>query len=71
MKRSSTYFHLKYVVECKPGFQAFFEPIVAFNSDRVALHYAADCAKVNAWNEYRTMKRTANGKFVQITKPEF
>lgn len=59
MRRNSKYHSLKYVVECMPAGQAFYESIAAFNVDNVATNYAADC-----WYEqmipgfkYRAMER--------------
>lgn len=65
MRRSSRYFELKFIVECKrpPNPATWWEPIAAFNCDSVALAYAADCRKDKAsWSkdlpwEYRVLKR--------------
>lgn len=70
MKRSSPYYALKYRVDCKPSWQRFWETIVAFNSDRVALHYAGECRlQAQGRSEYKVLKRTAKG-WVEITKAE-
>lgn len=74
MRRSSPYFNLRYIVECKPPRQAFFEQMCAFNSDSVAFDYAERCrADKRFWPdgkwEYRVMKRTNKG-LVEMTKPE-
>jgi hypothetical protein len=75
MKRTSPYFDLKWRVDCKrpPNPATWWETIAAFNSDRVALAYAADCLKSKAsWKEgpweYRVMERRGS-KWVEITKP--
>jgi hypothetical protein len=61
MRRTSKYYELKYVVECKPPSQAFFEPIAAFNSSEVAASYAKDCRRGNGpkW-DYRVQTRHGN-----------
>lgn len=46
---------LPYVVECQ-SFYVWFEPIAAFNDDRVAIGYAKDCAKVNPTFKYKVVK---------------
>lgn len=45
MRRSSVYYPLRYIVQCQPAGQAFFENIAAFNDDGVAIDYACDCLK--------------------------
>jgi hypothetical protein len=59
MKRTSKYYDLETIVECKHPAYAAWEPIAAFNSDRVAIHYAVDCRRANAKHglEYRVMQR--------------
>lgn len=77
MKRSSPYFNLKYRVDCRPPGQVFFETIVAFNNDRVALKYADDCERAhrgggytaNGKWEYRVLVRRGN-RWVEITEEE-
>jgi len=64
MNRSSKYFPLEYIVECKPGRQPFFEVIAAFNADCVANHYANECRVANPGNEYRVLTRRGR-KFQQ------
>jgi hypothetical protein len=60
MQRSSPFAALTFRVDVKrpPNPSTWFETIAAFNSGRVALAYAADCAKANGhpW-EYRVMIR--------------
>lgn len=75
MKRTSPYFYLKYRVDCRQPGAAFFETIVAFNSDRVALRYADECRKnhrpipgIGDW-EYRVLSRRGN-RWVEITEEE-
>ena len=46
-----------YRVECDANGATFFEVIAAFNSQRVALAYAAECKRSNPHNEYRTTYR--------------
>ena len=70
MKRSSKYYPLRYVVECKPTNQAFFEVIAAFNVDVVALDYAKACSRSTGY-AYRVMKRHGNALFTEIYAPEF
>lgn len=43
---------LPFVVECRSTMQ-FFEPIAAFNCERVAELYLLDCAKANPHLGYR------------------
>lgn len=67
MQRTSRYYNLKWIVECKPGKQAFFETIAAFNDDSVAEVYAAECRAANGeWAVYRVMERKGRGTFVEI-----
>jgi hypothetical protein len=47
---------LPYVVECK-SLYAFFEPIAAFNHDKIAINYAVDCHIANPQYQYRVVKR--------------
>lgn len=77
MRRASPYYHLKYRVDCQPPGQHFYETIVAFNNDRVALGYAEDCRKSHRgggytadgqWR-YRVMARRGN-RWVEITEEE-
>jgi hypothetical protein len=57
MKRSSKYYTLRYFVECKWPHNSFYETIAAFDSERVAEAYAAECKKTNLDFVYRTFKR--------------
>lgn len=70
MKRSSPYYPLKYRVDCNMTGR-FFETIAAFNSDRIALDYVANCrkfqARVGSPYTYRVMERTGKG-WIEITK---
>lgn len=53
----NSYPELKWVVECKPGKQVFYEAIAAFNSKVVAEDYANDCENVNGvWATYRVVE---------------
>lgn len=71
MTHASKYFTLKWVVECKPGVQPFFETIAAFNSDRIAKHYADDCSAENRSYAYRVMQRFSNGQWKVIYEPVY
>ena len=44
---------LSFVVECKWPNNPFYEPIAAFNSERVAEHYRDECRATNSLLEYR------------------
>lgn len=75
MRRSSPYFDLKYRVDCRQPGMAFYETIVAFNSDRVALQYAEKCRRnhspipgIGDW-DYRVLARRGN-RWVEITQEE-
>lgn len=71
MTRNSKYYGLKWLVECKPGAQPFFETIAAFNSDRIAKGYADDCMKANRGSYvYRVMERRTNGQWKVIHEPK-
>jgi hypothetical protein len=61
--------HLPYVVECKPLGQAFYEPIAAFNVDRVAISYATDCYKGSVAQDagYHYRVRDASKRRAAIT----
>lgn len=63
MKRSSPYHPLKWRVDWSTGH--YWETIAAFNSETIALKYAADCRKGYQGSPnppaYRTMIRTAKG----------
>lgn len=48
MRRSSVYYPLRYIVQCQPAGQHFFEVIAAFNADSVAIDYAKDCHEFHA-----------------------
>lgn len=63
MKRSSKFYPLKWLVECKPSGQPFFEVIAGFNSDSVAVHYAQDCFKTNPDFVYLVMQRNSRGGY--------
>lgn len=75
MKRQSPYFELRWRVDCKapPNPATWWETIVAFNSDRVALQYAADCRADKAqWSsqwQYRVMERFGRGQWREIRTP--
>lgn len=43
MRRTSIYYPLRYIVQCQPAGQAFFETICAFNLAAVAIEYAETC----------------------------
>lgn len=60
MKKTSRYYNLKWVVECKWPNKPFYETIAAFNSLPVAREYMRECASGNKWFKYRVMER--NGK---------
>lgn len=45
LRRSSAYYSLCYIVQCQPIGQAFFQPIAAFDTERVAIDYAKECVK--------------------------
>lgn len=61
MRRSSVYFSLRYIVECQPAGQAFFEPIAAFNHDGVAIDYAKGCFwRALTGFKYRVTERRNN-----------
>lgn len=67
MKRSSMYFYLSHVVECKPMWQAFWEPIAAFNSRQVADDHALRCSISAAGrSEYRVKSRNGKGQFTMV-----
>lgn len=68
MKRSSKFYPLKWLVECKPSGQHFFEVIAGFNHDRVATSYAKDCFKANPEFVYLVMERNAGGGYKQLKK---
>lgn len=69
MNRSSPYFPLTARVDCKPSWQAFWETICAFNSDRVAIHYAGQCRiQAQGRSEYRVLVRKGR-TWVEITEP--
>lgn len=67
MKRTSEYFGLKYLVQCRARDRHHFETIAAFDVDDIARKYAKDCAK-NAIPgfTYRTMERDGRGQFKPI-----
>lgn len=64
MKRSSEYFELKYIVQCKSGSRPCFETIAAFNVRVVAERYAKDCARSNFGAEYRVLTRGGKGGWI-------
>lgn len=74
MQRSSRYYDLAFIVECKPPGRGFFEQIAAFNSDTIAKKYADDCYKAKFYlygrSEYRVMQRKGSGKYVCIHNTE-
>lgn len=65
MKRSSKYFALRYLVECKPSYQTFYEPIAAYNDDGIAINYAVECSRaanaIKHNSDYRVMERKSRG----------
>lgn len=62
MRRSSKYYPLAFLVECKPTYMPqIFEVIAGFNVGQVAGRYAAECKRTNPRNEYRVMTRTGKG----------
>jgi hypothetical protein len=65
MKRSSPFFGLKYLVQCR-DFRPFYETIAAFNYDGAAHGYAKDCAKTNTLNFYRVMERDSRGRLTEL-----
>lgn len=62
MRKTSKYYPLNWIVECKPEGQNLFETIAAFNCDRAALDYAEDCRQVHpkSW-VYCVLERKGNG----------
>lgn len=67
MKRTSEYFNLKYLVQCKSNSRPCFETIAAFDVDIIARKYATDCvAGAASTITYRVMERTGRGKFRQL-----
>lgn len=68
MKRSSKYFNLRYLVECKWPERPCFETIAAFDHEGVAADYAQTCyrGKRTDW-EYRVMERKSRG-YVEMKK---
>ncbi len=62
MRRTSKYYELKWVVECRSTY-VFFETIAAFDHEGVAKGYAKDCAKVNPEYQYRVLSRDGKGKW--------
>lgn len=68
MRRTSPYYNLKWIVECKWPNKPFFEQIAAFNDAQVAKDYCDFCAK--SWKlednfQYRVMERKGN-KWIRI-----
>lgn len=63
MRRSSPYYQLKYVVGCKWPQNGFYEPIAAFDSEKIAREYASSrCGLALAYQmHYRVMERTGTG----------
>lgn len=57
---TSIYKTLRFLVECQPPGQAFFEPIAALNSDRVAIDYAKECVK----RQFEIFSSANDGKLV-------
>jgi hypothetical protein len=70
MNRTSKYHGLRSVVECKHPPCAGWEQIAAFNSDRVAIHYAVECRRANGKHglEYRVLERIGS-KWIEIERP--
>ena len=71
MRKTSAYYELKFVVECKWPHNHHFEPIAAFNVQRIAEEYAASAWAGQAYPgwSYRVMER-AGDKFKEVYRAE-
>lgn len=67
ISRTSKYFELKYVVECKQPQQAFYDTIAAFDNEGAAMGYCGDCMSNHGddW-QYRVMKRNNKSVWTAI-----
>ena len=63
MKRTSAYFGLKWIVQCRWPQNSWFETIAAFDVDNAAQSYANNCAKNNTSLKYRVLERNSKGQF--------
>lgn len=61
MKKSSRYYELRWLVQCRqsPGstFERVWQTIAAFDGDVLAENYSHSCAAFNKFMEYRVVNR--------------
>lgn len=63
ISRTSKYYDLRFIVQCKQPLRGYWETIAAFDCEPAAIGYSNECRKdrLTASFEYRIMKRFKGG----------